>query len=223
VALFLCPSEFVRARMVEWGFDPQTVAVVRNFTELRGAGGEPGEAGLYLGRLSAEKGVDVLLHALALAGDPPFRIAGDGPTMEALGALARRLELRRVEFVGHVDASAVPDLLEGSRYLAVPSLWDENAPIAALEAMTAGRPLIVAATGGLPELVRNGEGLTFPPGDAAALAARIRTFTDDAAACGAAAECALTRARAEFTPERHLERLESAYASVLAGRPAEPR
>jgi glycosyltransferase involved in cell wall biosynthesis len=211
VHLYLAPSEFVRRRMLEWGFDPRRVEVVRNFTDVGADGSDPGAYGIYLGRLSAEKGIDVLLRALARAGDPPFRIVGDGPVGRALERLAQQLGLERTEFLGRVPFDEVSALLRGCRYLALPSVWDENAPIAALEAMAVGRPLVVTNTGGLPELVRHGEGLLSEPGDDGAMADNIRRLADDLDLCEEAGARARARALAEFSPERHLERLEAAY------------
>ncbi|MFN2490072.1 MAG: glycosyltransferase [Actinomycetota bacterium] len=212
VALFLTPSVFVRGRLLEWGIAPERVEVVRNFTALHQDASPPGAYGLYLGRLSGEKGVDVLVRALHQAGDPPFRIAGEGPLRGALGHLAQELGLRRTEFLGHVAAAEVPALLRGARFLALSSVWDENAPIAALEAMAAARPLLVTNTGGLPELVAGGEGVMCEPGDVDGLADGLRRLFDDDELCGRAAGRAHARARAEFSPEHHLERLEAAYA-----------
>ena len=78
----------MRDRLIEWGIPADRIEVIRNFTDLTPGNAEPGTTGLYLGRLSAEKGLDVLLHALAEAGDPPFHFVGDGPAgpeLEGLG------------------------------------------------------------------------------------------------------------------------------------------
>lgn len=217
VTAFIAPSEFVGNRLVDWGVARPRVEIVRNYTELDSGSPAPGSFGMYLGRLSSEKGIDVLLHALARAGDPPFRIVGDGPLRTALVDVARELGLERTEFVGQVPSEQVPALLREARFLALPSLWDENAPLAALEAMAAGRPLLVTEKGGLPELVANGEGLVCEAGDAHDLADKISTLMADAALCEATGRRALARSREEFTPAAHLRRLESAYERVLTG------
>jgi glycosyltransferase involved in cell wall biosynthesis len=215
VALFITPSEFVRRRMLEWGVAASRVTVVRNFTTIPPSSSEPGEFGMYLGRLSSEKGLDVLLRALVEAGDPPFRIVGDGPVRAALASLAAELGLRRTQFVGPVEPADVPPLLRRSRFVVFSSVWDENAPLAALEAMAAGRPLLVTRTGGLPELVSQGEGLMCEVGDSSGLAANLAKAMQQDELCAQMGERALQRARAEFTPGRHLEQLEAAYARVL--------
>jgi glycosyltransferase involved in cell wall biosynthesis len=215
VDLFIAPSEFVGRRLLGWGLPPERVAVVPHPTTLRPATTAPGDYGLYVGRLSPEKGLDLLLDALRAAGDPPFKVVGGGPLLERLEARAHDLGLVGTEFTGHVSSEDVGGLLAGARFVVVPSLWEEVAGLAALEAMAAGRALLVADSGGLPELVRGGEGLSFPAGDAQALADGITRLLADAELCVAAGERGLARARAEFSPERHLEGLESAYRRVL--------
>ena len=215
VDLFIAPSEFVGRRLLGWGLPPERVAVVPHPTILRPATTAPGDYGLYVGRLSPEKGLDLLLDALRAAGDPPFKIVGGGPLLERLEARAHAIGLVGTEFTGHVSSDDVGGLLAGARFVVVPSLWEEVAGLAALEAMAAGRALLVADSGGLPELVRDGEGLSFPAGDAQALADGITRLLGDAELCAAAGERGLARARSEFSPERHLEGLESAYRRVL--------
>ena len=215
VDLFIAPSEFVGRRLLEWGLPAERVSVVPHPTTLGPASTEPGNYGLYVGRLSPEKGLDVLLDGLRAAGDPPFKVVGGGPLLEALRARAEGLRLAAVEFTGHVPSEEVAGLLAGARFVVVPSVWEEVAGLAAIEAMAAGRPLLVADSGGLPELVRAGEGLSFPPGDAQALADGIVKLVGDSELCAAAGERGLDRARAEFSPERHLEGLEAAYHKVL--------
>ena len=216
VGLYITPSEFVRRRMLEWGFEDSRVKVVRNFTTVHEDPTETGTYGLYLGRISSEKGIDVLLRSLRAAGDPPFKIAGDGPILDELRRLAANLRLGNTEFMGRLAPDGVHEALRGARFVALPSSWDENAPLAALEAMAMGRPLLVTATGGLVELVANGEGIACPVGDVEALAGAIRELSQDDDRCRVLGRAALRRARAEFVPATHLERLEAAYERCLA-------
>ena len=216
VTLFLTPSRYVSERVLSWGFDPPRVRVVRNFTDITPHAGSPGSYGIYVGRLSSEKGLDVMLRALARAGDPPFRIVGDGTVREALEALTRELGLTNTVFVGRVAPQRVSELLEDARYAAMPSLWDEVAGIAALEAMAVGRPLLVTEKGGLPELIENGEGLIARAGDVEDTAAKVKALMKDDVRWREMSERALARARAEFTPEAHASQLERAYEHALA-------
>jgi glycosyltransferase involved in cell wall biosynthesis len=229
VDAFIAPSRFMHDRLIEWGLDPGKVLLIRNFTEVPLGSAIPGSFGLSVGRLSSEKGLEDLLHALRLAGDPPFTIVGDGPLRARLLALVEDLGLVNTELPGRLPPERVAPLLREARFVTLPSVWDENAPLAALEAMAAGRPLLVSHTGGLPELVEGGAGLICRPGDAADIAAKVRRLMDDAELCRRAGAAALAMAEAEFDPGVHLRRLEAAYEGVTAsakdrvGGPAWPR
>jgi glycosyltransferase involved in cell wall biosynthesis len=104
-------------------------------------------------------------------------VAGDGPELSRLRALAGSAE---VEFTGRVSPAELADLRRRAAVAVVPSRYAEILPLAALEAMAAGLPVVAARTGGLAELVP-GEGL-YEPGDVAALGERVGALWGDAAA-----------------------------------------
>jgi len=217
VALFLAPSLFMGEQLKRWGIGPIRVRVIRNFTDIPVASSSsPGAFGVYAGRLSKEKGLDVLLRALKLAADPPFTVIGDGPQKDELERVAADLGLRRVSFVGKVSPDQVRPMLERSRFAVFPSLCHENAPVAALEAMAAGRPLLVTCRGGLPELVDEGRGLVCSPGDVRDMADKLLLLVEDGDLCRRAGEAGLAFARKELGPARHKSQLEDAYATVTS-------
>jgi glycosyltransferase involved in cell wall biosynthesis len=220
IRLFITPSRFMRNRLSEWNIPADRVITVRHFTEPRpDASPDVGSYGLYLGRLSAEKGLPELLQALRIIGDPPFHVVGSGPLEGDLRRLADELGLTRTRFLGLLDRAAVQQALRGARYLALPSLSDESSGLAAMEAMAEGRPLLVSVAGALPELIRDGGGLTWPQGeDIATLAANLRRLVDDDRFCREAGARALEFSRRELTPASHLRGLEAAYATAMGGR-----
>lgn len=217
VSLFLPPSRFFGRRLEEWGIPRSRIRVVRHCVP---AAPEPDrlgqDYGLFLGRLSNEKGVDVLLPALAAAGDPPFRIAGAGPAEARLHRQARDLGLTRTRFLGLVARGAVPDLLGNSRYVVTPSVCEENLPMNVLEAMSAGRPVIATRRGGLPELVEDGRGLVVEPSDAASLAEAIRKLARDPSLCRSLGAAGRRFFEEELSEAAHLDRLDSVYATLAA-------
>jgi glycosyltransferase involved in cell wall biosynthesis len=203
--------------MIRWGINSERIVVVRNFTALASsAKTTPGRYGVYLGRLSEEKGLPDLLRGLKLAGDPPFRVAGTGPLAEELRSLVESLGLRRTRLLGHLDRERTRELLGAARYLVMPSRCDDNAPLAALEAMGEGRPLLVTDVGGLPELVEEGAGLTCRSGDPEGMATQLQRLEDDDDLCMAAGRRGLEFARRELSPQTHRRGLEAAYARAVA-------
>jgi glycogen(starch) synthase len=129
---------------------------------------------IFLGRLVSDKGVDILLQALALlaaAGlTPRLTIVGEGPERPRLEEQASRLGLAdRIDFAGLRTGEELVRLLNEHRILVVPSRYDEPFGIVALEGIACGCVVVGSSGGGLPEAI-GPCGLTFPNGDAAALA-----------------------------------------------------
>jgi len=133
---------------------------------------------LFIGRLVPEKGAQLLVQAAPriLAEFPRacFVIAGTGPYLDHLRNMAGALGVReRLRFTGYVSDATRKNLYQYAAVAAFPSLY-EPFGIVALEAMAAGTPVVVADSGGLAEIVRDGEdGLRVPPGSAVALGAAV--------------------------------------------------
>jgi len=142
----------------------------------------------------------------------PLVVAGDGPELGALRDAARDHD---VTFTGRIAPSALAELRARAALAIVPSRYAEILPLAALEAMAAGLPLVAADAGGLGELAAP-EG-RYPPGDAAALASRAAALYADAGA----GERALAAARALTSPAAVGARLRATYARAEAA--AAPR
>ena len=174
---------------------------------------------LYVGALIAHKGVGVLLGAYAALAkeltDAELWIVGDGPERHELETSAATSGCGRVRFWGQLGERQLADVYRRSRLLAIPSLWLENAPLVAFEAMAHGRPLVVSRVGGLPELVEDGgTGLTFVRGDATDLAAKIRTLLTDHAVAQRLGSAGRRRYEEWGLPARHLQGLTALYREV---------
>lgn len=137
---------------------------------------------LAVGRLTPVKGLDVLLRAVALLGEalPPHRIflAGEGEARPELEALRDELGLERsVTLLGM--RGDIPDLMAGSDIFTMPSR-SEGLPVALLEAMGVGLPIVASRVGGIPELLDDGkEGVLVQPEDPAALAGALSALMRD--------------------------------------------
>ena len=180
----------------------------------------------FVGRLTSEKGVSVLLHAAATlaADDVDFRvrIIGDGPERARLAILAWSLRLReRVEFTGILNGDALEAAVSSAVAVVMPSLAEESAGLVAVEQMMRGRVVIASDTGGLGEIVGNA-GLKFPPGDVAALTACLRRVLGDPELRVALSRAARSRALQHFTQQRMVQAHLQLYRKILA-RPSPTR
>ncbi len=136
---------------------------------------------LFLGRVGERKGTPVLLRALAQMPNANWELvcAGDGEVSK-YRAMASELGLAtRVRFLGWMDEDEAQALLADSDLLVLPSL-NEGLPMAIIEAMAHGLPVIATPVGGIPELVASGRtGLLVPPADSDALADALQRMIAD--------------------------------------------
>lgn len=156
VDLFICPSDFLRKRLMAGRFTENPIITLRNplptGTSWEPSGQDDGYI-LYFGRLSLEKGVDILIDAVKKV-QCRLVILGTGPMEEELRAYAG--EAFNIEFKGFQTGKVLEDYVKNSRCVVIPSVCHENSPYSAMEAMAMGKPLVVSENGGLPELVDDG-------------------------------------------------------------------
>lgn len=154
---FICPSQFMADKMIEWGEPASKFAVLRPPIDLPA---QPAMRGggylLAVGRLSPEKGYAELVRAAAKVLQVSIKIAGIGPEEDRLRSFIHAHELKNVELVGFKRGSDLEKLYrEAEGFIACP-IGYENAPLAVLDALAYGLPLLVSDIGGLPEMVRDG-------------------------------------------------------------------
>lgn len=179
-------SEFVAARdQTRFGLPDRKIAVVYNgVSPTRFAPGADDSSAhdiLCVASLTVEKGVHILLRAMALLGDlaPTLGIAGDGPERHRLEALVLELGLeRQVRFVGLVDN--VDELMRSCAVVVHPAIWGEAFGLTIAEAMASGRAIVVSRVGATPELISDRvNGRLFESGDFVALASTLRELLLD--------------------------------------------
>jgi colanic acid/amylovoran biosynthesis glycosyltransferase len=173
------------------------------------------------------KGHDVLLDACRLLRDrgvdARLRLVGDGPLRRHLEARLAREGLRdRVELLGALPHERIPDALEGVTAMVLPSVRTrdgqmEGIPVALMEAMAAGVPVVSTRLSGIPELVEDGEsGLLVPERDASALADALERLAGDAALGARLAESAQRIVRERFDRARNVAVLHWLLAARVA-------
>ena len=222
VGVFICPSRFQAAKMTVGGVYPDRLAVLSNFVDLAGLApkAQPGGGVVYAGRLSPEKGVDVLVESMGRLGTARLEVVGDGPERARLEALAAAVAPGRFSFLGRVPRGRVMELLGAAAVAVMPSRCHDNQPMAVLEAYGCGVPVVATSLGGLPELTQGGCGLTVPPEDPEALAAALGGLLADPAKVAAMGRASRARAERDFPPDRHLAGLERLYERAAGSRAA---
>lgn len=218
---YIAPTAALRDLVVAGGIPRDRITVIPHF------GPDPGppvafeqraRTLVYAGRLSEEKGIDVAVEAWSRLVDRPddarFLVIGEGPLEDHL----RQRAIPGVEFLGRRPPAEVAATLATARLAVVPSVWSEPFGLFILEAMTAGVGVVASSSGGAPEFLRDGAGWIVPPGDPAALAARLELLLAPGDASDelvrAAGEAARTRATTEYSGRSHLRQLEDIYRVV---------
>lgn len=217
IDVIVTPSRFARDRLVECGFDPQKVEVVHNFIDLSSY--QPHYSGrdfIYFGRLVAEKGIETLIAAAAEAPDLRVLIAGDGPHKANLEDLCLKSNVHNVEFLGYVGRGRLHGMVSEALAVVMPSIWFENFPYSILEAFALGKPVIASDIGGMPETVEEGRtGILFEPGNALALAEKMKYLQRNPSLVEEMGRNARKRMETEFDAETHYRRLMEVYEKAL--------
>jgi glycosyltransferase involved in cell wall biosynthesis len=214
VSLFTTPSEFARGKLLQAGLDPERVVTKPNPVADPGPPTPPGEGAVYVGRLSHEKGVDLLIEAWRTQGGAPLTLVGGGPEEARLRALAEGIP--GVRFLGPQDHGRALAAVAAAAFAVVPSRCYEVFPSAAVEAQACARALIVPRGTALTDFVEPGRtGLHFDFGDAADLARACRELLQAAAFTRALGEEARVNYEERYAEGPALARLEAVYARAL--------
>lgn len=218
---YIVLSPFAREKFIQAGLPENKIHIKPNFFRLRAvhhAGGK-GEYALYLGRLSREKGIEILLQAWRRV-NFPLKIAGRGPLEPMVRKKLAGPESAHVEYLSSQPADRVAKLLSHARFLVIPSQWYEGFPRTLVEAYAFGVPVLAARLGALQELVQDQKtGLHFAPEDAGDLAAKaswLAAHPDKTSAMGKTARMVYEK---EYTPEINYEQLMHIYQKVIKEEP----
>jgi glycosyltransferase involved in cell wall biosynthesis len=168
---------------------------------------------LFIGRLSEEKGLRHVLDLPKHAPGHPILIAGGGPLQDEVERVARAVP--SMSYLGKLDRGAIAQQLASVRLVVIPSLWREPGPLAALEAMEAGTPLIAYDNGGLAEYVADASaGLIVPP-TVSSLADAVRSLYDDRERWERLSANGRSAVQQNHTRSVYLDRLEQVYVEAM--------
>jgi glycosyltransferase involved in cell wall biosynthesis len=212
---FIALTDWAKRVFTEGGLPAERIVVKPNCIPRPPAlSGLRRDGGLFVGRLDEQKGVRVLLRAWENI-DYPLTIIGDGP----LSDLVQENASDRVLYLGRQPPEAVQRAMQAAKFLVLPSIETEMFPVTILEAFSNCLPVICSDLSSLRGLVEPGiTGLTFPPGDASALAAQVRWALTSASAFEEIGRRGQSVYEVRYTPEVNFSQLMSVYQSLRRDR-----
>ncbi|MFH1518138.1 MAG: glycosyltransferase family 4 protein [Pseudomonadota bacterium] len=216
---FLCPSQFMADALLMDCVPAGKIEVLRNPTEQsadwtdRGGGDEI----LYAGRVSREKGPDLMLDIARAFSDVRVCVAGDGPMLPWMRQEAARRKLGNVRFAGHLDREALEDCYRRAAVVVVPSRCFENSPNTMLEAMLRGLVVVGPNHGPFGEWLHDGStGRLFVPADGGDLVRVVREVLADPGARARMGQAARRLVRRRHDPDTIVVRLITVYQEAIA-------
>jgi len=220
VDFFVCPTRFMRRIMRQIGAPRSKLIVLRNMVSPPARSGREPENPrrvLFAGRMSPEKAPEMMLDLAECVDDIEVILAGDGPMLDELRRGAADRGLDNVTFTGHISRDEVGSLIYSSAAVIVTSRWLENSTMTMLEAMLAGRCVIVPDRGPPREWIADGQtGRLFAPDDADSLVTVTRQVLSGAAARRRMGRAGKKLAAARHDPELIADRLEILYREASA-------
>jgi len=213
---FVALTEFARRTFEEIGRPPERLSVKANCAARPPLSPARRDGFVFVGCLSVEKGVDVLLKAWAHRPEP-LTIVGEGPDSVRLKALASPT----TRFTGGLPKDEVLRRMAGAHAVLLPSLWFEGFPMTVAEAFSTGTPVVASRIGALAAIVTDGhDGLHFKPGDAADLDRVIGSGEGQAERFARLGQGAASTWETSLSPAASLRALETIYARAIVSRAA---
>ena len=222
IDLYICPSKFLESRLLlsrSKVYKGKTkvmcnYAKIPDLTEIEKISKiEKKDYVLFAGRLSKEKGVEVLAETAKLLPDIQFVVAGDGPDKKVLE------NIKNVHLKGFVSGNEFFRLIAEAKFEVVPSICYENCPISILEAQAMGTPVVTAGVGGMAELVEDGiTGLHVKPMTAEALAETISQLLNNDEKLNELTENCIKKADEIVTLENYTRELFETYTKIIRGK-----
>ena len=180
VDLYSVCTTFGRDKCIQAGLNAEKMFVKPNLVSPDpGVGPGGGGYALFVGRLSPEKGIDVLIDAWSKQPGIPLKIVGDGPLADRVKEAAAANQ--SIEYLGRKPGAEVMQLMGEAEFLVFPSVWYEGQPKTIIESLAKGTPIIASKIGAMIELIDHERtGLHVPPGDSQALADAVKLLASDA-------------------------------------------
>ncbi len=205
--LFLPPSQFMMDTVVRGGYNQTKFRVLCNFIDVEKVKNpcfDKKDYFVYLGRVNEVKGIRTLCKA---ADSLPYKliVIGGG---ELLPELKEQYKNSDIKFMGQMEWNDFRPIIEGAKFMALPSEWSENNPLTVIESQSLGTPVLGARIGGIPELIEEGKtGMTFESGNVEDLKEKIELMWNSSFDYKSIAENAVKR----YSSEAYYDQLMKYY------------
>ena len=226
---FVCTTDFMKAKLRVALFDLDKLSVVNTFADVFNSGvidfNHDNKLILYAGRMSPEKGVDILLKAYIQS-----RLYDKGVQLHIAGGLfsdlspecftdeQRMLIEDKVTFHGFANDDELDSLMSRCTFTVVPSRWYENLPNSVIESYMYGKPVIATRIGSLPEcVIDNYTGLLFESGNVTDLAEKLALLSFDQCMLDSF-KSNILKERSKYDPDLHYRKLMAVFESCLQER-----
>jgi len=219
VDCYIALTKFARNILIRHGFQNDKIVIKPNFVF------RPFESlnnnknfVLFFGRLSQEKGIDVLIKAFEYLNkinrDVPLRIIGDGPLKREI--IYRIKKIGNIELLSQRSHAEILEQIKDALFVIIPSICYEMFPMTVIESYSMGKPVIASRIGSLSELVEdNITGLLFDPNDFISLASKIFFLYDNKELCYKMGSNAKIKYEKEYTPDVNITKLYDIYEKTL--------
>lgn len=221
VDIFITPSNFLRKKMIEYGFNPGKIIHLPCFVFMDNylPNYEFSNYVVYIGRLVEEKGLNTLIKVMKKISEVKLLIIGDGTYRDDLEKAVINEKISNVEFKSYIPKENIKAFIKNSICVVVPSIWYDISPMVIYESFAMGKPVIGANIGGIPEVIDDGvNGLLFKPGDANELAEKIRYLLSNKDKLKEMGSNGRRKVLEYYCPEIHYEKILKVYQSSIAKR-----
>jgi len=213
---FICLTEFQKNKLLREGFSDARCSVIPNFclgSEVNSLDRKTGNYAGFVGRVTVDKGINILLKAAQECPEINIKIAGSVDY-----SFLRGLKIPpNVTFLGCLNKKELVQFYKEARFLVLPSIWYEGFPIVILESMAFKVPIIASRIGGIPEIIEDGvTGLLFNPGDSVDLALKLKWMFENENACIQMGKNARKEFEEKYTAGKNYEILMNIYKAVMS-------
>lgn len=214
---FACITNFQRQRLTQAGFDPAKLLLIPNSMDLPPEQEQlPSPTGSYVayaGRLSSEKGIDMIIEVARRHPEIPFRLAGECREPHLINNLPPNLQL-----TGHLNPQQLAEFYRNSRFLVMASRWYEGFPMTILEAAKFSKCMIAPNHGGFTEIIGSNNqriGELFAPGNIDELEQRITDLWHNPNLSAQLGQQARTKLKTEYSTEVIAQKWQTLLTSLL--------